>query len=135
MKGVPLFVLLAAVVVGIVAYLAGRAHNRPIRQPPPIRATAPAHLKQIGTPKDLCCCRILGEGETSLSEALEAYVKEKGQGDHERACLKASCVVDEYNMAVNRAFHPSHEDVAYLEHWREVEKAECAAGGYLPRQH
>jgi hypothetical protein len=135
MKGVPLFVLLAVALVGIVAYLAGRARNRPSLQPLPIRATAPARLTQIDTPKDLCCCHILGEGETGLSEALEGYVKAKDQGDHEQACLKASCVVDEYNMAVNRAFHSSHEDLAYLVHWREVEKAECAAAGYLPPQH
>lgn len=96
-------------------------------------AQVPRVLQQLGTPKDLCCCRILGDGQTNLSEAMENYAKAMSQGDQKEACLEVSCVVDEYNRAVNLP-HPSHTDVAYLAHWREIEEAECAAGGYLPRQ-
>jgi hypothetical protein len=134
MKDVPLVVLLGAVVLGIIGYFAGRAHNRkePVRL-----AAAPTPrkgLRQLGMPKDLCCCRMLDDGQTNLSEALENYAHAKSRGDHEWACLYASCAVDEYNRVVN-GIHPNHADLAHLEHWREIEKAECAAGGFVPRQH
>jgi hypothetical protein len=134
MRGVPVLVLLGAVMLGIGGYLAGRAHNR--KEPPhsTTEPTPPSGLRPLGTPKDLCCCRILGDGQTNLSEALENYAKAKSRSDHKWACLYASCAVDEYNRVVNGA-HPSHADIAYLEHWREIEKAECAAGGFIPRQH
>ena len=133
MKGVPLFVLLAGVVVGIVAYHAGRAHNPPTQAPSPVAARTAPVLRSLGTPKDLCCCRMLGDGQTNLSEALENYAKAKSSGDHKWACLFAGCVVDEYTRLVNPP-HPSHADLDYLEHWREIEKAECTAGGFVPRQ-
>jgi hypothetical protein len=124
MKGVSMPALLGAVVLGLGGYLTGCVRNPAEPSPPPLRP--------IGTPKDLCCCRILGDAESYLSDALENYEKAVNSGNHESACLYASCAVDDYDRTV-RSAHPNHADIAYLGHWKEIEKAECAAAGYLPR--
>jgi hypothetical protein len=136
-RGAPLLVLLGAVVFGIIGYLAGFANKpEPPAAAPPAPAapsSAPPVLQQLGTPKDLCCCQILADGETYLSDALKKYETARGHGDHMQACYQAGCVVDGYNRIVNGP-HPVSMDIAYLGHWRQIEKAECAAEGYLPRQ-
>lgn len=123
-------VVASAAVVGVIVS-SGRQRRQGAT--PIAAAPSPLVLQRLGTPKDLCCCRILDDGQTNLSEALENYAKARSQGEHKEACLQASCVVDEYNRAVNLP-HPSHADLAHLVHWRQIEQAECAAGGYLPRQ-
>jgi hypothetical protein len=115
----------------VVGHLAGPGHGNP----PATAAPTPRPLKQLGTPKDLCCCRWHPDGESALSEALEEYALAKSKGDHMQACLKASCAVEEYNQAVSSSRHPNRADLAYLDHWRGIEQAECAAGGYVPRTH
>jgi hypothetical protein len=136
MRGVPLPVRFGAVVLGITGSLAGCVYKR---EPPPAAPPAPAPqsppaLRPLDTPKDLCCCQILDEGETYLGEALKKYETARGHGDHMQACYQAGCVVDGYNRLVNGQFRPVSMDIAYLGHWREIEKAECATEGYLPRQ-
>lgn len=118
--------------------LAGCAYKRePPAPAPPAPAppsAAPPALQPLGTPKDLCCCQILAAGETYLSDALKKYETARGHGDHMGACYQAGCVVDGYDRLVNGQRHPVSMDIAYLGHWREIEKAECATEGYLPRQ-
>jgi hypothetical protein len=127
-------VLITAVAItsaAVVGYLAAPGHTTSAATPAP----TPRPLERLGTPKDLCCCRWHADGETDLSEALEDYARAKGRGDHREACLKASCAVEEYNRAVKGSLRRNSADLASLEHWREIERAECAAGGYVPCQH